>query len=96
MSAIETIHAAIVKLETLQASSTPGPWVHGDRQPATSVISEMFDADATLIVTLHNTIDSQLSILRAAQDDYNRYGGKPSQFFANDVNLARAILGEDH
>ena len=54
----------------------------------------MLAQDANLIVVLQNTLDAQLAILRAAQDDYTQYGGKPSKFFANDVMLARAILGE--
>ena len=121
MSAVETIQAAIEKLEMLRTKSTPRPWTAmeydsnpGDRgvpiigggeigsmeghltaYTMTLGSEEQSVIDAELIVTLHRTIDAQLALLRAAQDDYNQYGGKPSPFFANDVALAIAILGEE-
>ena len=111
MSALYTITAAIVKLTELKASAPGGPWRVGESYMDYPTLDGSDDHGrefgnqfasidnipaGRLIVTLHNTIDAQLAILRAAQDDYNQYGGKPSQFFANDINLARAILGEDH
>ena len=122
MTDLETIQAAIVKLEMLKAEGTSGPWtaMEYDSNPGDQGVpiigggeigsmeghltaytmtlgsEERSVIDAELIVTLHRTLDAQLAILRAAQDDYNQYGEKPSKFFANDVALARAILGEEH
>ena len=51
--------------------------------------------DADLIVTLHRTIDAQLAILKAAREDFAKFGRKPSEFFDNDLALADAILGDN-
>lgn len=74
MSAVEEIQAAIEKLTKLKAESTEGPWVLvADEHYADRVVDKsgkwlIGDAsnysDAPLIVTLHATIDAQLSLLR--------------------------------
>lgn len=105
MNAVETLGAAIHKLETLKAAGTEGEWwmnpiergevfIEGDPAAGEYPLAEVHEhADAELIVTLHRTIDAQLAILRAALDDFERYGSKPSKFFENDLALADAILG---
>jgi hypothetical protein len=109
VNAVERLEAAITKLETLRAESTPGRWVAEDESFNGPYVRAWFDnefngntgiagtrhgmPDADLIVTLHRTIDAQLAILRAARDDFERFGRKPSKFFENDVALADAILG---
>lgn len=81
MSAVERLEAAIAKLETQKAESTPGEWnarqafnidgevVGHDINTATAYeLGCTFtpNSDAELIVTLHRTIDAQLAFLRAA------------------------------
>ena len=116
MTAIETIHAAIEKLEWLSAESTSVPWLV-EEIPETGecrIISEfqvfdlqlgqleavapggMLHVDANLIVTLHNTIDAQLSILRAALVETDFVLSKAEKpYWHAAVALAREILWEE-
>lgn len=50
--------------------------------------------DATLIHTLHATIDAQIALLKLAIDYGDLQVGRGSQFIARAHELAKAILGE--
>jgi hypothetical protein len=109
VNAVERLEAAITKLETLRAESTPGRWVAEDESFNGPYVRAWFDnefngntgiagtrhgmPDADLIVTLHRTIDAQLAILRGVA----AIKGTPNPLFMLDrfaLNLADAILGE--
>ena len=108
MTVVERLEGAIAKLEQLKADSLPGPWFityererwprvwgNSDGQDADQVAKTHHRGDADLIVTLHRTIDAQLAILKAAREDFAKFGRKPSEFFDNDLALADAILGDN-
>ena len=101
MTPVERLEAAIAKLERLRKSEPyheSNGWLAGlvtvgtehdpreEEEPLTS---------SELIVTLHRTIDAQLAILKAAREDFAKFGRKPSEFFENDLALADAILGDN-
>ena len=83
MTPVERVEAAILRLETLQADSTPGPW----KKEESPCMNGAFDVlsvfgyvsygdvgalenetDADLIATLHSTVDPMLAILRDTLD----------------------------
>lgn len=104
MSALETIEAAIGRLEELKTSITPGPWaLTYERATHPRIWGNLDDEDADLvatthrghhdaelIVTLHQTIDGQVAILQSATvADWSR----PTQIESDALALANAILG---
>jgi hypothetical protein len=103
---VETIQAAIEKLDTQKRSSTPGPWNlhfadefdarvgidHGSRP--TSLTGTMLRPDAELIVTLHRTIDAQLAILRDGLHKARFSNPGSGISYRVEIILASAILGE--
>lgn len=103
MNNLETIKAAIAKLETLRDGATPGRWAYynepwgdimSEQQPGlgveTSVAGEMSDFDGNLVVTLHRTIDAQIVILQETVDYEDSFGIDDEDCT---LLLARAILG---
>jgi hypothetical protein len=78
VSPVQRIEDAIQRLETLKAESTPGPWLVSpcscgeghfeiaDEQGFYVADAAINGTDAHLIVTLHATIDAQLSLFEAA------------------------------
>jgi hypothetical protein len=102
-TAVETLQAAIEKMEELKAAGyfVVNGWLC--EEPPGDTARDFSDGtdgaspltNDPMFVILFRTIDAQLAILRAARDDFQQYGGKPSKFFANDVALAAAILGEE-
>lgn len=102
MTPVERLEAALAKLDALRGAvpeSGDLEWrEHGRAIIAyddTVVAADLMVMDQQMILTLHRTIPALLAILRAALDDYERYGKKPSKFFENDLALADAILGGD-
>lgn len=110
MTPTERLQAAIDKLEQLRTGSTQGEWwaTHGRLSPDifagtgssddVLVVSDgHLDADAELIVTLHRTIDAQLSLLRHAEKFLASVGHHTSNiagpFIDDALNLADAIIG---
>lgn len=116
MSSVKRLQAAIEKLEALQAashnwrvqlSSEDGPEVIHDfdtegHGPGTGTLAWTISAEGAInIVTLHRTVDVQLSILTAGLTDDNTIwtvGGEPvrlSDITDAALTLADAILGSD-
>ena len=114
MTPVERLHAAIDKLERLKLDGTPGPWrvwtdkFSGDfevRAPD-GLVAPLWvfgpavrpHANAPLIVTLHRTIDAQLTILRHDVDMHDLVPEEAwlrSMERSGDLDLADAILGGD-
>jgi len=111
---VERLEAAIAKLEQLKADSTPGPWgwryssEWGGRVLARQsgvpqkgvVVSGRVDlaGDCTLIVTLHQTIDAQLDLLRLTRAYLGAGMTGPDSsnaFAALGGALCDAILGDN-
>ncbi|UOE45505.1 hypothetical protein [Agromyces larvae] len=108
MSQVERLRAAILKLETLRAEITPGPWIaeysgeqghcvipaDADSTREAIALTRLYHAayDAELIVTLHRTIDAQLAILRNRLEVYGE-DVTPYGFRESTDRLADAILG---
>jgi hypothetical protein len=103
MNAVERLEAAIGKLETLKAESTPGRWdvdrvgfgvraFFDNEFNGNTLICEVRHGkpDADLIVTLHRTIDAQLAILRSGRNITSR---ESEYTFDLALALADAILG---
>lgn len=111
MTPVERLQAAIDKLEALKAEShnwrvpitadEDGPQVIHDFEteghgPGSGALAwTTSDAAAENIVTLHRTIDAQLTILRLAVEYGELVGGQGSRFTASALALADAILGSD-
>jgi hypothetical protein len=73
MTPAETIEAAIKKLTALRDNSTQDPWLRDVKTAESTpglmravVFDDLDDNDAALVLTLHATIDAQLTILRTA------------------------------
>ena len=113
MTPLARVEAAILRLETLKADSTPGPWENlrdSDSDLGFGPIMESLvtardddsvldwgsgvrEPDATLIVTLHVTIDPILDYLR---DDAKRMKVEQNQdgiplYYRHSLALADAI-----
>ena len=117
MTPLARVEAAILRLETMKAESTPGPWEHlrdsdsdlgfgpiveslivtGDDDSVLDWGSGVREPDATLICTLHATIDPMLAILRDTlnyfRDPIPIFMGREEQVFAAQLALADSILG---
>lgn len=99
MTAAETIQAAIDKLTRLRDLSTQDKWVRDVAEAEATpglmravVLDDLTDVDATLVITLHATIDAQLAILQRSLDWFTEEA--MSYIGPEDMALARAILGE--
>lgn len=111
MTPVERLQAAIQKLERLQSSTSLGEWwrtpasiLDGQTRVFAAngliddqqVCAEVAPADADLIVTLHRTIDAQLTVLRIALAWAVAMAGKEphtSGYVENGLVLADAING---
>jgi hypothetical protein len=103
---IEELQAAHKRLSELRHGATPGPWtaVNDDDfeeidisgAAPFNVGSVWTRHSADLIVTLHRTIDTQLSILDAGITLHGVDVDTEGLLRVEDVRLARAINGSDH
>lgn len=108
MTPVERLNAAIEKLQTLKAESTPAPWAatrHGvetvpERDPhrfdimsETIAHTELLHADTELIVSLHRTIDPLIVILMGEVDRVVRLNHPRTEPHSHALALADAILG---
>ena len=105
MSAVDEIQAAIEKLIGLRDHSLyQGKWTaidhangfnYGAENADDGPVLWMEDIDARdLVVTLHNTIDAQLAILRNVITCAHLYNeAELAEAYAEDIDLARAING---
>lgn len=115
MTPLEELQAAHKRLSELRAGSSPAPWTAvyiEDDKPLERTVADAtmwaisddtFDlVDADLIVTLHRTIDAQLSMLELGIAEHtllaeqwgNEYGEATEVDLLGIVGLARAINGE--
>ncbi|WIB25831.1 hypothetical protein [Curtobacterium sp. MCSS17_015] len=108
MTPCEELKAARARLEELRAKADPGPWgieaddyaVEDGTELAIVHSSEMADIgnwmgleSAKLIVALHRTIDTQMSILTEALDDYEAVLVGDCAYPPLALRLARSING---
>lgn len=109
MSSVETLEAAIARLEELKAESTPGEWwttrdlkwpgvFAGPGLSADVLVADEFrlPGDAQLVVTLSRTVDPILDMLRFARGLFGAQiqGEQAAATVDLALYLARAILGE--
>lgn len=104
MNAVDEIQAAIDRLTKLKSRGSDGSWgVHNSSSGTAGITNDVGRGvahyvpapDAELIVTLHATIDAQLSILRAGLRwaELDRDGKVPDFAADDELALARAING---
>ena len=108
MNAVETLEAAITKLETLKAASTPGPWdvqqflsydndsigYGAEARDVFAVFSDAIEEDAELIVASHRMVKPVLVILRLALATARRQQSRGETPSGPALDVAKAILGE--
>ncbi len=109
-TAVETIQAAIEKLDLQRDASPGGPWRVGQSYMDNPTLQGCDDLGGRfqnefasidnipagdLIVTLRRTIDAQLAILKACAAAIEEAGFLTAEPADEVLDLARAILGED-
>lgn len=106
MSAVEEIQAAIDKLTELRQESQGNEWLHepGDFTVTAdgnfSIAEDVYPYDASLMATLHRTIDAQLAILADGLKVAEHFGSLAANIVGSvripidhALPLARAING---
>lgn len=106
MTPVERLQAAIEKLEQMRDFDDTGAWVVDVSNSIVDadgnvVAADLTERDATVIITLHRTIDAQLALFREAlefSENSQAIGmghDELEEYYGNVRALADAILGGD-